>query len=176
MITGVHIAWHSRGPGNSDLLTPDRCLVTIRSRRTTGIVAAWSSCRWPCDRPRHSAVESPMATCPPCRPVCSLDTSQLKRCPPPSPLLVETCSRRGCHARRPRWGAQQPRWRSRCEAAVDAASADAPAISPVPVITPAEPTTDARDQPYTTHSWQWRGHKINYAVRLCAFRCRAMGL
>ena len=46
------------------------------------------------------------------------------------------------------------------------ATADAPAVSLVPVITTAEPGTEAGSQPYTTHTWKWRGHKIRYAVRL----------
>jgi len=175
--TGVHPHWQSRGPESPDPLivsVSPRAKTCIRLRRDTADISAHTKCLQLCEQPRHRAVESPMATCLPCRPVRSLDTSQLTRCPPPSPLHAETCSRRGCHARRPRWGASQPRQRSRCEAAVDAASADAPAISPVPVITTAEPDTDASAQPYTTHSWQWRGHKINYAVRLCAFRSRAI--
>ena len=92
--------------------------------------------------------------------------SQLSQSAPPSTWPTQTSSH--CWpSQQPRWLVRQRRQRQLFVAAVDISTDAAPAVSPVPVLAPTEPASDAsREKPYICHSWKWRGHKINYAVRL----------
>ena len=99
----------------------------------------------------------------------SLQNGHLSHAVPPGLVPGTTSS--------PRWQSQHRRWRATetrqqqlCKAATEV-STDAPAAAvAVPVITPTESALDCNDKPYTCHSWRWREHAINYAVRLEAFR------